>query len=675
MKRLFAFVAALLFIACNSDDVYTPTNKATRFHAIIEDASTRTFVDENIRLRWTAEDLITLFEGTTRNKKYKFLGETGDNAGDFEDITTGFGSGNDVNRYYALYPYASTTKLHEDGYITYTLPAEQTYAENSFGLGANPMVAVTEDKNDYDLSFKNVCGYLRLYLYGEDVTIKSITIEGNDSEPIAGKAIITPTYGGNPTIEMDATATTTVTLNCGEGVAVGSTAETSTPFWIVLPPTTFANGFTLTITDTNDNEFTKSISSNVNIQRNKYLSARIEVEFPKPVPNNQIWYTASSKISNISNIFGESHIKANISSHIYDDSSQQGIIIFDTPIVEIGDNAFYNNDYLLSLMLPNSVTTIGNSAFENSNLYYGIMMPNSVTQIGYRAFRASNISKINIGKGVKSIGDYAFAYCDKLYEIKIPDSVEDIGQWIIYESNVSRIHLGKGIKTLGYGWNSYGKLSSIYIYDLESYFNIVCEGDSFSSGNVFTPNNYLYLSGELVQDLIIPEGVIHLKESHFSNCASFTSITIPDSVENIDNGLLKGCTNINSIKGKYASPDSKCLIFNNILKSFAVNCKATEYTIPNNISTIGDYAFYYCRDITSITILENVTSIGEYAFAECSNLTNVYCNRLTPPTLGYNAFLNNASTRKIYVPTEAVEAYKAADGWKNYASKIVGYNF
>ena len=55
MKRLFAFVAALLFIACNSDDVYTPTNKATRFHAIIEDASTRTFVDENIRLRWTAE--------------------------------------------------------------------------------------------------------------------------------------------------------------------------------------------------------------------------------------------------------------------------------------------------------------------------------------------------------------------------------------------------------------------------------------------------------------------------------------------------------------------------------------------------------------------------------------------------------------------------------------------
>ena len=304
MKRLFAFVAALLFIACNSDDVYTPTNKATRFHAIIEDASTRTFVDENIRLRWTAEDLITLFEGTTRNKKYKFLGETGDNAGDFEDITTGFGSGNDVNRYYALYPYASTTKLHEDGYITYTLPTEQTYAENSFGLGANPMVAVTEDKNDYDLSFKNVCGYLRLYLYGEDVTIKSITIEGNDSEPIAGKAIITPTYGGNPTIEMDATATTTVTLNCGEGVAIGSTAETSTPFWIVLPPTTFANGFTLTITDTNDNEFTKSISSSVNIQRNKYLSARIEVEFSVSL-NKQILYTATSKVKpDDANAFG-----------------------------------------------------------------------------------------------------------------------------------------------------------------------------------------------------------------------------------------------------------------------------------------------------------------------------------------------------------------------------------
>ena len=246
MKRLLFFVAGFFMIACNmADDVENQVVSKKLFHATIDDESTRTFVDEKIRLRWTEGDLISLFEGTTRNKQYKFLGETGDNAGDFEDITTGFGSGNDINRYYAIYPYSSSTKLHEDGYIIYNFPEEQAYAENSFGLGANPMVAVTSDLNDFDLCFRNAAGYLRLYLYGDNITIKSIKIEGNNSEPLAGKAYITPEYGGYPTTEMDETATSTVTLNCGSGVKIGTTAENATPFWIALPPTVFSKGISL----------------------------------------------------------------------------------------------------------------------------------------------------------------------------------------------------------------------------------------------------------------------------------------------------------------------------------------------------------------------------------------------------------------------------------------------
>ncbi|MBQ5861283.1 MAG: hypothetical protein IIW65_03970 [Alistipes sp.] len=281
MKRLLFFVAGCLMVACNmTEDVENQVVSKKLFHATIDDESTRTFVDEKIRLRWTEGDLISLFEGTTRNKQYKFLGETGDNAGDFEDITTGFGSGNDIDRYYAIYPYSSSTKLHEDGYIIYNFPEEQTYAENSFGLGANPMVAVTSDLNDFDLCFRNAAGYLRLYLYGEDVTIKSIKIEGNNSEPLAGKAYITPEFGGFPTTEMDETATTTVTLNCSSGVKIGTTAETATPFWIALPPTVFSKGFTATFTDLSGHEFTKTFTSNINIARNKYISAKIE--FKKP---------------------------------------------------------------------------------------------------------------------------------------------------------------------------------------------------------------------------------------------------------------------------------------------------------------------------------------------------------------------------------------------------------
>ena len=126
MKHLIKIIVPLFIVSC-SNFVSDYENNATQeqdshlFHSTIEQAGeARTFLDENIRLRWTADDRITLFEGTTRNKQFKFLGDTGDNAGDFEYVKAGFGTGNDVDRYYAIYPYAATNKLHEDGYITYT---------------------------------------------------------------------------------------------------------------------------------------------------------------------------------------------------------------------------------------------------------------------------------------------------------------------------------------------------------------------------------------------------------------------------------------------------------------------------------------------------------------------------------------------------------------------------
>ena len=506
MKRLLTFVVVLFFIACNNDELYTPLSEATRFHATIEEESTRTFVDEKIRLRWTAEDLISLFEGTTRNKKFMFLGETGDNAGDFEDKTTGFGSGNDVNRYYALYPYASTNKLHEDGYITYTFPTEQTYAENSFGMAANPMVAITEDLNDYDLSFKNVGGYLRLYLFGDDVTIKSIKIEGNDSEPIAGKSIITPVYGGNPAVEMDATATTAVTLNCGEGVAVGSTAETSTPFWIVLPPTTFAEGFTLTITDVNDNEFTKCITSNVNIQRNKYISARIEVDFTVPVPETwKIYYTATGKLNYKSNAF-----EVNVVSDEWDSTTGEGVITFDGEVTSIGSGAFSASTTLTSITIPDSVTEIGTYTFYDCYNLTNISLPNGLIAIGNNAFRdCSNLQNITIPNGMTTIEYYTFAGCTSLASVTIPNSVTKIDYAAFADcSSLVSITIPDGV----------AEIASEMFCRCTSLINVV-----------------------------IPESVTAIKESVFAGCSSLVNVTIPDSVTEIRRWAFRDCTSLKSL--------------------------------------------------------------------------------------------------------------------------------
>lgn len=104
-------------------------------------------------------------------------------------------------------------------------------------------------------------------------------------------------------------------------------------------------------------------------------------------------------------------------------------------------------------------------------------------------------------------------------------------------------------------------------------------------------------------------------------------------------------------------------------------CTITTMTLPGTIQTIGDKVFCDCKYIESINIPKNTTTIGSEAFGGCVKLKEVLCEPVTPPTLGTSAFREISANCVIYVPMASVEAYKVADGWREYADKIVGYNF
>ena len=88
------------------------------------------------------------------------------------------------------------------------------------------------------------------------------------------------------------------------------------------------------------------------------------------------------------------------------------------------------------------------------------------------------------------------------------------------------------------------------------------------------------------------------------------------------------------------------------------------------INSIEHGAFYGCTSLAQITLPTELASIGILAFYGCTNLTLVTCLTTVPPSLGISVFYNIHASLAIKVPAGSVEAYQAAEGWREYADKI-----
>lgn len=446
MKKftIFAALCALLLGSCaeNNLDSVTPENNITLpdlTACFADEQTTKTYVEESKYLRWHEADLITAFYGNALNRQYKFKGKTGANSGTFSLVPSGeLGTGNELGAIYAVYPYEERATITDEGTMTINLPAVQTYAENSFGKGANTMIAVTENLEDTFLGFKNACGYLKLKLYGEDVTLASVEVKGNNGEKIAGSATATMEFGGVPTLAMNNDATTTVTLDCGEGVVLGTSAETAAELWIVLPETTFEGGITITAINTNGNVFEKSTTKTVAIVRNEIQPmAALLVEFVAPKPaNNEIWYTTTDGSKQGIYCEGEEFASdwrwsvGSYFTHYYDETNSVWVLRFYeteklSKFPNIDLTLFGRNDKVNSVIMPDCIEEI--TGLSGQTTLRSIELPASLKIIGRNAFNdCTALEGIEIPDGVTSIGEYAFYGCNNIKNLTIPDGVSTI---------------------------------------------------------------------------------------------------------------------------------------------------------------------------------------------------------------------------------------------------------
>lgn len=424
----------------DNDDVVNPNNKVKGrvIYALFQNDGTKTYLDESLSPHWHAGDEISFFDADTYNSKYIFAGETGDESGEFNAVTTG--SGTAVATTYGVYPY-SVISLSTAGVLTVGLPIIQAYGVNSFGRGANTMVAVGKDANDDKLFFKNACGYLVIKLYNpEGVSVKSIVLEGNAGEKIAGEAKITATYNDAPSVAMASDATTYITMDCGAGVEIGTTADDATEFWFVLPEMTFNGGITITATNIEGNIFKRTTTKAVSVVRNevqpmKALSAEFVV--PKPA-NTELWYTNGSTTSK-EQYFYDGYFGVDVVSHLYDEARECWVVTFDGDITSIGKEAFMYCADITSITLPNCVTSIGIKAFYECDGLASITIPNSVISIGNNAFTScGNLASIIIPESVTSIGQDAFNQCLKLTEVYCKGTTPPTGGNRMFNNNHSK---------------------------------------------------------------------------------------------------------------------------------------------------------------------------------------------------------------------------------------------
>ena len=278
MKRLFFLYALLALVGCTHDEIEKIQNSTSdAYYATFEGGDSRTYLDDQIRMHWTAEGKITLFKKNTYNRTFMFTGETGAYAGEFRQTSVDDENcfGYDVANSYAVYPHSPNNELDKtELYLTVNMPSEQTYAENTFGLNANTMVAVSGNNQ---LVFKNVGSYLRVRLYGEDTSISSVTLTTKGSESIAGTAKVTPTLAGNPSCEMTGNGKS-IRLVCPTPVTISEDSNFPTNFWIVVPPVTLADGFTVTVENSDGNTQRYEVDKSFTFERNKYYDLTKEVQ-------------------------------------------------------------------------------------------------------------------------------------------------------------------------------------------------------------------------------------------------------------------------------------------------------------------------------------------------------------------------------------------------------------
>ena len=341
--------------------------------------------------------------------------------------------------------------------------------------------------------------------------------------------------------------------------------------------------------------------------------------------NSLISINYYGSINNWLNMQGKNGFKGDIHLYLNNSEEETKNVVIDG-VTSIDDYCFAKCSSLTSVTISEGVTSIGDYAFSNCTSLTSINIPDGVTSIDFGAFNnCTSLTSINIPSGLESINNYLFKNCSSLESLILPDGLTSIESFAFTGCSSLEYNEYDNALYLGNAQNPYMYLIKAKNEEITS-----CSINE----NCKVISNDAFSNCASLSSLTIPEGVISIGVSAFYKCTALTTVSIPTSVTSINSGAFGDCLNLSSV----TLPNGLTSIG---YGAFSGCASLSAISIPSSVTSIGARAFADCTSLHSLSIPSSVTSIGGHAFANCTSLEyNEYDNAL---------YLGNAQNPCLYL--------------------------